>query len=100
VNLFVGERRGVSPPVQRSFSDWVLHRRAYAAPLATNLRFLTYALGTLFAPLRPEVRNCFMDPVLVTALVCVLCAAAVGAIYFVWTRKNTQPSQPVQSAPK
>ncbi len=35
-----------------------------------------------------------MDPVLLTALVCVLCAAAVGAIYFVWYRKTDASAQP------
>ena len=35
-----------------------------------------------------------MDPVLLTALVCVLCAAAVGAIYFVWNRKTGPAAQP------
>ena len=33
-----------------------------------------------------------MDPILVTVLVCVLCAAAAGAIYLVWMRKSSQPS--------
>ena len=32
-----------------------------------------------------------MDTVQITALVCVLCAAGIGAVYFVWTRKKSQP---------
>ena len=35
-----------------------------------------------------------MAPVLLIALVCVLCAAAVGAIYLVWNRKPGQSAQP------
>lgn len=34
-----------------------------------------------------------MTPVLLVALVCVLCAAAVGAIYFVWNRKSDPSPQ-------
>jgi hypothetical protein len=32
-----------------------------------------------------------MDPILLTVLVCALCAAGIGAVYLVWTRKNSQP---------
>ena len=37
-----------------------------------------------------------MDPVLLTALVCALCAAAIGAVYFIWLRKPSQPAQSVE----
>ena len=44
-----------------------------------------------------------MDPLIVTALVCTLCVAGIGAIYFVWVRKPSpanQHNQPAQPAPK
>jgi len=46
----------------------------------------------LFAHHRLEGEADFMDAIQVTALVCALCAAGIGAVYFVWTRKNSQPS--------
>jgi hypothetical protein len=41
-----------------------------------------------------------MDPIVVTALVCALCAAGIGAIYFIWLRKGGQPAQPSQPGQK
>ena len=41
-----------------------------------------------------------MDPVIVTVLVCTLCVAGIGAVYFVWLRKSGQPKQPGQAAPQ
>ena len=35
-----------------------------------------------------------MNPLLVVALVCTLCVAGIGAIYFVWNRKPSQSPQP------
>jgi hypothetical protein len=46
----------------------------------------------LFAHHRLEGKVDSMDAVQITVLVCALCAAGIGAVYFVWTRKNSQPS--------
>ena len=37
-----------------------------------------------------------MDPLVLTALVCTLCVAGIGAVYFVWLRKP-KAEQPAQS---
>ncbi|HVS35545.1 MAG TPA: hypothetical protein VMS17_08185 [Gemmataceae bacterium] len=37
-----------------------------------------------------------MSPLSVVALVCTLCVAGIGALYFVWVRKSDRTKQAVQ----
>jgi hypothetical protein len=41
-----------------------------------------------------------MTPLSILALVCTLCVAGIGAIYFVWIRKPVQAKQPAQTEQK
>jgi hypothetical protein len=41
-----------------------------------------------------------MDPFVVVALVCTLCVAGIGAVYFVWIRKSHHANQPTPPAQK
>ncbi len=41
-----------------------------------------------------------MNSLLVLALVCTLCVAGIGAIYFVWVRKRTSVNESAQPEQK
>ena len=41
-----------------------------------------------------------MNSLLVLALVCTLCVAGIGAVYFVWVRKRTRRTSPRQPEQK
>ena len=41
-----------------------------------------------------------MTPLSVLALVCTLCVAGIGAIYFVWVRKRTPANEAAQPEKK